>query len=384
MKGRALILAVGLVAGPVAVAADYYAGLEAYEQGDYETAVREWKPLAAEGHVEAQYRLGRLYFRGEGVRDDGEAARWYREAAEQGHAESQNNLALMYEAGRGVPQDDAEAARWYREAADHGLAAARSNLARLYLEGKGVPQDEARAAIWYRGAAEQGHAQAQYSLCVLYEQGRGVPQDTEKAIKWCRKAAKKGHGPARVSLVSMYEGKDEKKAAKWRRETFTESALGIPAGEGATAAQEEVAADDSKPADEDVLSPDAQYTAELLELYERAGEGDADAQYRLGRVHNTGVGAKASFTEAGRWFLQAAEQGHEMAGYTLAFMYFRGRGLERDFLRAYAWFSLSATRGLGDAGEWRDRAAAKMSEAEIAEAESLVQELLSNEDGPSF
>ena len=56
----------------------------------------------------AQFNLGLMYDKGEGVpQDDAEAVRWYRLAAEQGHAEAQANLGWMYDAGRGVPQDDA-------------------------------------------------------------------------------------------------------------------------------------------------------------------------------------------------------------------------------------------------------------------------------------
>ncbi len=33
-------------------------GLAAYKQGNYKTALREWRPLAEQGHVSAQYNLG--------------------------------------------------------------------------------------------------------------------------------------------------------------------------------------------------------------------------------------------------------------------------------------------------------------------------------------
>ena len=74
----------------------------------------DWLPLAKQGIAEAQYNLGLMYSRGEGVpRDDKEAMRWYRLSAEQGFAESQTNLGLMYGKGQGVPRDDKEAMRWY-------------------------------------------------------------------------------------------------------------------------------------------------------------------------------------------------------------------------------------------------------------------------------
>ena len=38
--------------------------------------------------------------------------------AEQGYADAQFNLGSMYRKGEGVPENDAEAVKWYRKAAD--------------------------------------------------------------------------------------------------------------------------------------------------------------------------------------------------------------------------------------------------------------------------
>ena len=65
-----------------------------------------WRIAAEQGHVEAQFKLGAMYFSCDGVlQDDTGAAKWYRMAAEQGHAEAQADLGYMYENGLGVPQD---------------------------------------------------------------------------------------------------------------------------------------------------------------------------------------------------------------------------------------------------------------------------------------
>ncbi|MDA0740161.1 MAG: tetratricopeptide repeat protein, partial [Nitrospirae bacterium] len=89
--------------------ADYQAGVDAYERGDYETALKEWRPLADQGNATAQLNLGFMYDNGQGVpQDDQEAVKWFRRAAEQGDADAQYNLGLMYRTGQGVPQDDAE------------------------------------------------------------------------------------------------------------------------------------------------------------------------------------------------------------------------------------------------------------------------------------
>ncbi len=105
----------------VVLAAPAWAGWDegwaAYDRGDYATALREWRPLA-----------------------------------EQGHASAQFNLALMYDTGQGVPQDYAEAVNWYRKAAKQGFARAQNNLAAMYHNGQGVPQDYVLAHMWYNVA----------------------------------------------------------------------------------------------------------------------------------------------------------------------------------------------------------------------------------------
>jgi hypothetical protein len=88
--------------------------LAAYGRGDYLTALRLLKPLAAQGHAEAQYNLGGMYAEGRGVPQDyGEATKWFRKAAEQGHVEAQYNLGGMYFRGQGVPRDFVLAHMWF-------------------------------------------------------------------------------------------------------------------------------------------------------------------------------------------------------------------------------------------------------------------------------
>ena len=56
--------------------------------------------------------------------DYAEAATSFRALAEKGDADAQYNLGVMYGKGQGVPQDYAEAMRWYYKAAEKGFAEA--------------------------------------------------------------------------------------------------------------------------------------------------------------------------------------------------------------------------------------------------------------------
>ncbi len=83
---------------------DYEKGMQAYERGDYATALHDWRPLAERGYAMGQAILGVIYGNGQGVSQDySEAVKWFRKAAEQGYAGAQNNLGVMYANGQGVP-----------------------------------------------------------------------------------------------------------------------------------------------------------------------------------------------------------------------------------------------------------------------------------------
>jgi TPR repeat protein len=184
--------------------ADFQSGLDAYNRGDYAAALQEWKPLAEKGDANAQYNVGLLYARGQGVTQDfKEAAEWYRRAAEQGVPAAQYNLGVMYSNGEGVNQDPAEARKWFTKAAEKGVREAESGLEALPAE-PGAFRDFGEAEKWYRQAAEKGVASAQFNLGVMYDLGQGVSRNYEEAAKWYRKAAEQGYAGAMCNLAILY------------------------------------------------------------------------------------------------------------------------------------------------------------------------------------
>ncbi len=101
--------------------ADRNDGAYAYLQGDYETAYNTMISLAntSEDPV-AQYYLGVMYMKGQGVEQDYEkAGEWFRKASEQGLAVAMYKLAKLYTKGEGVPKDLEFAYVWYSVAAVH-------------------------------------------------------------------------------------------------------------------------------------------------------------------------------------------------------------------------------------------------------------------------
>src|SRR5438477_245191 len=76
--------------------------------------------------------------------DNARAARCYLNAAKLNHPLAQFNLGLMYAKGDGVERNDGEASMWIRKAAEQGDAGAQFNLAtRCHRSSVGGPEVEA-------------------------------------------------------------------------------------------------------------------------------------------------------------------------------------------------------------------------------------------------
>jgi TPR repeat protein len=139
------------------VAADFDAGLEAFQAEDYDTALTEWQASAEGGDPRAQFHLGNMFASGTGVRRSlATAFGWYEKSAEAGFGEGQAALAFAFRFGNGVGQNYELAAKWYRRAANQGIPDAMYNAGGLYATGDGVEQNWAEAYKWLMLAAAYG------------------------------------------------------------------------------------------------------------------------------------------------------------------------------------------------------------------------------------
>ena len=206
MKKLALTL-LALCASALAadLQADFQTGLDAYNKGDYATALKAWQPLAQQGDANAEYNLGLLYARGQGVPQDyKQAAAWYEKAAQQDVPAAEYNLGVMYANGQGVPANPQEASKWFLKAAQKGVGEAVAGLATVYSEGEGAFRNYAEAEKYYRQAAEAGVASAAFNLGVMYDVGQGVQQSYSEALKWYHQAADAGYASAMTNIAILY------------------------------------------------------------------------------------------------------------------------------------------------------------------------------------
>jgi uncharacterized protein len=70
----------------------------------------------------------------------------------------------------------------------------------------------------------------------------------------------------------------------------------------------------------------------------------------------------------------AADQGQANAQCFLGLMYFEGRGVPQDYVSAYMWLNLAVGGGIEDAAEYRHALTAKLTPAQVAEAQRLARE----------
>ena len=115
--------------------------------------------------------------------------KWYKLAAEQGNVYAQYNLGQMYRRGQGVSQNYKTALKWYRLAAEQGHAYAQTNLGVMYGIGKGVIKDWVYAHMWLNIAASSGNKNAVKKRNIFVK--RMTPAQIAEAQKLARECVRK-------------------------------------------------------------------------------------------------------------------------------------------------------------------------------------------------
>jgi TPR repeat protein len=246
-----------------------------YRHGELGTEVdsiqaREYLTLAAEaGHLQAQTQLGHLYNRGEGVAANPEQAfYWFHRAALQGDPVAQNDVGIFYLQGVGVEANQEEGLRWVSQAAESGLTVAEYNLARALHVGELLPRDYLRAFEYFQRLANKNIPYGFYMMGQQYLNGHGVEQDHAAAFSAFSEGAARRDPASKYYLALCYL-----------------NGLGV----------------------------EAYSTAGLAYLESSASLGYAEAQFLLGEIHLAGKIILQDRAEAAALFRTAAAQGLEKA-----------------------------------------------------------------------
>jgi TPR repeat protein len=229
---RPLISAIAF--GSVFFLAPYYSlhalttdnAVKAIQNGEFEMALKELRPLIEKNDPNAQFLMGMLCDAGNGViQDQAVAASWYRKAAEQNHLLAQLFLGILYYSGNGVEKDYEKAAHWFQAPANKGNDQAQFYLGSMYAKGDGVNRDDSKAIEWLTKASAQRNTRAMGMLATLLLSRNQNEQDLIDAYVWSHLAAEYDPVQAMTSarvLTEKHCSKAQVKAAKkliseWKR-----------------------------------------------------------------------------------------------------------------------------------------------------------------------
>lgn len=140
-------------------------------------------------------------------------------AAAQGHLTAQFKLGRMYAGGDGVPANDLKAFEYFSKIADENadvvpgtangriVGGAFVALGGYFIDGiKGSyvrPNAERAFDMFHYAASYFGDPEGQYNLGRLYMNGQGTRRDARQAARWMKLAAEKGYAPARAVFGEM-------------------------------------------------------------------------------------------------------------------------------------------------------------------------------------
>ncbi|NOU35444.1 MAG: hypothetical protein HOO88_01515 [Kiritimatiellaceae bacterium] len=210
---------------------------------------------------------------------------------------------------------------------------------------------------------------------MIDEKKSTVKVDEPSFVVEKREKANRGDVDAQRSLGYIYSTSfgvpyDAKESAKWYR---------LAAEQGDAEAQYRLGrgydtGTDGFPLDE----------KEANKWYRQAAEqGHADAQCFLGLNYAWGSGTFVDYKEAVKWLRSSAEQGNAGAQLNLGRAYEKGQGVLEDYVQAYAWYLVAEVNGMPrvtqkDEVTDKDALKKKLSSIQISAGQARAKELITN------
>ena len=224
---------------------------------NYKKALTHFRKAARQGHATSQCIMGYFYHYGleqEIQVDYGQAIKWYNLSERQENQHASYRLGLIYYYGNGIPVDRDKAFEYFKNSSDkgndcaqymlhhfyffddkyknyelgqkyleksakQGNPEAQTLLARCYLGSFDFTEEDEKFVYWLKKAAEQDYPEAQRLLGWAYielENNKVLPKSYHDAIEWLEKAVNKGDIIANIYLAEIYfvveEYKDSRKA----------------------------------------------------------------------------------------------------------------------------------------------------------------------------
>lgn len=180
----------------------------AYYSGDKREALTGLLTAAQSGHPAAQWKLGRMYSKGDGVDEDDVKAFEFFNQVISAHGEDAptapdapfvsnafvevGSYYLTGIANSAIVPNVNRAREIFTYAASYfGDALAQVKLGSMYLDGVGVDQDPRQAARWFLLAARKGQLDAQVKLGEMLVKGDQIEPNPVHGLMWLTIALKR-------------------------------------------------------------------------------------------------------------------------------------------------------------------------------------------------
>jgi TPR repeat protein len=362
-----------------------------------ETEFRQTLALAFEGDVDAQRKVGILYYRGFGVRPNPpQAMKWLTLAAEQGDTKADEFLGLMQQAMtpeeiaagqrllarfKGQPEPDFsdepetfESPEEHEERQLHAEVVERWSPNEEFPDERELLKDSATAQAGIADSASMAAAPlSRPQPAMVPEPATARGPALVSVIVWV--------GVALVAMVAVGAGvvwlvnhpieevtiETQKSATPAVTMTMPMPRPPEPPAEPGPATTAPAAPPPASPA-----QPTAPGVSELQRLFNEANAGNRQAQFLAGLTLAEGKLLPANLPEAFKWFAVAAERGHPDAQNNLAIFYIRGMGVPKDLVIAYKWIALARAGGNRDATANEERLRQMLQPEELARAQQQV------------
>jgi len=220
-----------LATEPISPVEAFRSGNQALRAGENSRGVTALEYAADQGLAVAQWQLGRMYAKGDGVpRNDLRAFEYFGRIANSHADDSPYSpearlvasafVALAQYYLDGIPNSDVKAdptrARELLSyaASYFGDPEAQYSLGRLYLDG--IPRDPRQAGRWLALAANKGQHQAQAVLGHMLFKGEHVPRQAARGLMWltlaCENAAPSEKWITDLCAAAFKQASDEERA----------------------------------------------------------------------------------------------------------------------------------------------------------------------------
>ncbi len=200
-------------------------GITAYQNKQYDEAIKILHPLANKKSTDAEYLMGEMYRLGQGVEKSTNIGwQWHKkmvrdlirlknyQGAEQiiifwvnaGNAEAVIEKAKLY-IRAGDDQHRTDARKLILDEAKKGNVYAQYEMANIAYRQSGTRIERwLRKAEWLEKAANNGYAPAQDAYGRGFSNNLGRAKDLKAQFAWYQKAAKQGYAPAQMHFGLLY------------------------------------------------------------------------------------------------------------------------------------------------------------------------------------